>query len=797
MKNVSNDWINYFNQQLVGSTDIGITAFRNNNIKRVDYFSLTTAKCCCLEALGFSGSISSNASYVKITFKSPISTTNLLSKIKTSGHYTNLGIQLKLYCFNSSDTQVAELYFDYDDMNANSVSITSSETISYAKLCIDSSTGIGQTINLYIDYIYFNDIFNYNGKDYTNIQYKAHLSPTNADLPYHEITTTFLGNTIFAVGTPMLFRVSIPDEYIRLGCGYYYVKEVDYDRKSDKTKVVCVDLLSTLTQPYSWGLFNFSHYGIVSGVGVWTNEQFYDTDDTWQDLTTGDLIDIAFNSYKYYNHLPTICVPNDIDKYYDGTSGIPVNRTVAETLQLIAQAKGTLLYLNGDNKFRFYSLPTTTPYYYELPIINVKTKVDVDKRDIVKDITIIECATINESQYENYITGAEEGILGNWQIDEVLDVDDGKIKVNFEHAFSTLNGNDQESFTPNATSSNFTTITAYERTYAMCYFEATPKASVISGNQLSYYGYPLAVKEVSTQVYKINNEGVSWTLKAELGHHTQRNAYNHLLNVAKSPRNFTTTVRFDPRFEIGDFIRIYEDNENVFKCFLTDINMNYNGGFSAELKGLVWEADYLPPIIKSFTTFNHDGEYELTVENPNDYPTNLWFYHSTTQQGTGYISFGRMEAFETKTYHDTDVNITGFIEDYEDGDWIGTDDVAKLLFQKTSDIPNIRMGDSGYITLMEGGELKAPQIAELSVNNGSFKIVNNNGCSVDYYISYNGGIITSGTIGQHYHTTITSATTTYFDRYKVHNLAYDLVCYFKVGDNRSANTIILAKNKNV
>lgn len=447
---------------------------------------------------------------------------------------------------------------------------------------------------------YTGAIDTYLNKDILNLTYKAHLSPINADLSYQKITFTIAGyyDLNYKKRVPCYVEVSqYENEWIALGCGYFYLDETNYDRKANKTTLSFIDAISTFTIKNRLGFVPYNTFDTYARDVVNTSNFMSDDEHLPEQL-------------NFDNTIPSFNVSdNDVKHYY--TTNIPnpnglVNKTVAETLLQIGQAIGGVLHLDGNNKIVFDALdtPTFTEYMYAIATLS---KVDYLKNDKIKRLAVQRPIIPNSHTTEPDATLIETNIW-NYNADtgkyeQMIDFD-----CNYHIDYSTIS-----------------TLPYYEGTAMFLYLQSNTGSetyTIVGGKE--------TWAETSCSSYKIlNDDGdVNIELKLELGGSTPINNKDGALNLLEryyeKPMRFNTLVRFDARFECGDYF-ILEDNLDQLGCLLTDIDMTFNGGMRATIGGVVCKPISLQAPIISNLVINSENDWSFDVYNPNWFDVKLDF----------------------------------------------------------------------------------------------------------------------------------------------------------------------------
>ena len=437
---------------------------------------------------------------------------------------------------------------------------------------------------------YTGNVITLNDEDLYGFSYQSHVSPANEDLPYQKIQFDLLGiDYDFAKRIPCYVETSqYSGEWIGLGCGYFYLDEIRKDRKNNRTTLKFVDCVST---------FTIKNRMIAMSNPLTYQEAGFDAMMTSLMGSDESRLPETLN-FPNRNRFYIEADDSDITSYFASGIANPngfLSKTVAESLYLIAQACGGMLYINGSNWVRMNALDDPS-YNERMFSIGTLEKCDFESQRKVKKVSVSRKKEVSTPYSTETIISSNE-----WQYDS----NTGKYFQSFDlesiyyNIYYHSSGFDSISITP-----------------CWVYVQSNSGSQTFSigGNK----GHDYSTAFFTT--YTLDNDGeVNIDLELLVGNKTPTGtdgALELLKRVYAKTIKFTTIVRFDTRFECGDFFTL-EEGDNEFQCLLTDINFTYNGSLKATISGLVW--GILAPVLIECAV--EDGYASLY--NPNDFDVEL------------------------------------------------------------------------------------------------------------------------------------------------------------------------------
>lgn len=575
MHNVSQSWVDNQENQLRKETLLRLSIFNQQVVplhSEIDIWdTLNANKIACLELMAVHELDGRNTAKFHIK-KSNLNFDNFHFKSNTP---------FWIRCYDGEGTMVYEEYSDDIGGIINNV-----ELITFSPEY--------QSDVLEIYYACFGSQIELTNKDIQELNYNAHCSIINEDLPYHKITLKTIQKSFpLDYEVVMYAEVGYNDiQYIPLGCGYYYLDRNSYANDGFVQQYNFVDVISSMTHKFIYGR---------------TSET-----NTYKVLVERALDNTVFANPITYPSFPARCVPNyDISNIpTTSTTNLPNERTCAEVLQLIAQASGLTLYVDEHNIIKFVKPETYTPYISD-----------------TNDMWLL----------EKPITTATEKV--------------GKLSVSSSRLKVASTGN-QGSFTPiigmnhielngiyNITSPTSTLgVDVITYNYIMKDYSASV-SQTISASEFEY-------RVKAQQVYVINADSQSnVSLELEIASQPDfTTVSNHCLYWLEKNQCQTLQVRYDSKYflldKIGSALKEYSD------IVVEDLSATYGNGCKGTIKGRVMQERLLPPIIQNV---ENGG---ITIVNPNaDYVELVMVLNDTEISQYGY-SF---KANETKTIWDNDL----------------------------------------------------------------------------------------------------------------------------------------------
>lgn len=415
--------------------------------------------------------------------------------------------------------------------------------------------------------------------DIVEATYKAHCSAINIDLPYHKVVFSTIEKS-FPIYNALLgyFEVGYNDEYITLGCGYYYADKGGYKNDGFIQSYKFVDIISMLSQKY-----------------IFKNSSIY---------TMHDLLEMMLTpSTTYLTSIPELkYVPNYVDgNYFDqnellGYSNTPYNKTVAEVLQMVAQTKGAILYVDENNIIRFKSQQlidfptihdTNDMWLLEKPVENVE--------ESVKNLTVnFKRMAITDTPTPPELIGTYTGKtdyridLSQYGIVSLENVSGGTALI----SISSLN---------------------------MVYITA-------SGSSVQFdlvYINKHSQQVIETYDLAVSGSGKNMILDIELcGTPSSNTLIQDVVDFLKLTTKQSMVVRFDSKYYVLD--KLTSDYREYSDFIIEDIQTTYGQGSKGTIKGSVVKKRLRAPIVKDFNGLG------IVIINPNPVSVRLTNYFDTS-----------------------------------------------------------------------------------------------------------------------------------------------------------------------
>lgn len=744
MHNVSNAWKTNQNSQLRKKTDIKAYLF---NGAKPDWARKYGALdfIYCKEAMSFS--LVGTTNTIDFGFDTPIDITFGGQKgvkfdispiyTDTTNHYSTQ-ITLK----DSSNNVIAS--FNLATIFINPTTYQNVSTIEFKVIGNEA----GAIASARCRYFSITKPIELDSGDIESLEYKAHADVLNKDLPYHKIVVKTIEKPIplsvmcayFTIGYKGINNGN--DEFIPLGCGYYYLDTASYDEF--KQQYTFKDIISSLTQKYIWGdLQATADYYTIASRALNSRFSFLSIDATARS-----------------RGVPTTCVPNhDISLVpFTNTTVFPNEKSVAETLQMIAQASGLTLYVNANNIISFVDTKTTS-ITTDQNIFWILEKPKVSHSEKWRTLTI------NSYRYKNKgseaITSIESGSpLGVYFVD---------VKGAYSNIQSSHTKNAGDVFTYNFIEQNITQTTF----------------------NITYTGVRFDLDIYYTSYYRSNAGDTDFTLDLEIASDPDLGVVSsHYTYWLNHWHNLNLNVRLDPKYTIGDVLK----NDAYGSFIIEDIEATYNGGYSGAIKGRIITPKIKAPILKS-KTITSATSYSFEIYNPNtDYNVDLLVAYNG-----GTLSF-TISPLETITL------------DYSNASQLSTD-VANWLVENLSSDVNAyfeyeddygSVVDSDNTILLETNKLHAPILSNLNLVSNtdySFEITNDNDVELElYFYRSSGELYDTYTLQPHetmvfnYDNLSEISTDVYY--WLLGELEDDVYCWFRNANTgiTTDNTIILEAN---
>jgi len=441
--------------------------------------------------------------------------------------------------------------------------------------------------------------------DIVSLNYKSHISPVNAELPYQKLSFIRMGShNVLPKRTPILVKTSqYASEWINLGNGIFFLDEMKKSDDGKTTSYNFIDAFSTFTMK--------NRTGFVGGSNTFDTHIDYALN-TSHFTELGNKIpeEINFDKGGY----GIISNTQDIKDEFERSCNVPKNLTVAETLMQIAQATGTCVFMQSNFVvFSDFDKIDTGEQDGSIYQINVLEKPKITSNERVKNISVMRYKFDSSvgSPYPTIVSG------NIWNYDSDNNIYYQMIDLDDNYYISSGSGYTSRSYTSNYI---YLTSTSGNTTYT------------ITGQK---YKDPYILGSVSKEMFK--NGTVSISLDAKMSDRKPSGidgALTLLERVYSCPSTLTCNVRFDTRFECGDIVEVGND----YKIILTDINLNFNGSFKATISGVVWLAPIEAPTFGK--SIRSSSDFVFRIYNPNNFDCTLYIDISSA---TGY-NLGTIEA---------------------------------------------------------------------------------------------------------------------------------------------------------
>ena len=450
-----------------------------------------------------------------------------------------------------------------------------------------------------IYYACFGSLIELENKDIQELNYKAHCSVINEDLPYHKVSFKTIQKS-FPLGYTVIMYAEVGYkgiQYIPLGCGYYYLDRNSYANDGFVQQYNFIDVLSTLTQKFV--LDNTNNDGYKSFVERLLSNK---------------------NSYVKMPFVPNFDNSNLSTNFtMNGYRSSVYEKTIAQTLQMVAQASGLTLYVDEQNIINFVKPEVYTPYISDTNDMWLLEKPATTSDEKARRLTINAMKTeiakednVNPIQLASFVSvsGQQEYVVEINGIYTGLALSSGSFVYSSQNYLIIRQNN----------AGVTTNITARVQ-----------------------WGEP-QVK--NSMVYDIDLDGsAEYTLNLELGYNPDfavvRNHYTYWLERNKSQ---TLQVRYDSKYFLLD--KIESSLKEYSDFIIEDLSATYGNGCKGTIKGRVIQERLLPPIIQNVANGG------ITIVNPNADYVELVMILNDTEVSQYVYPFN---ANETKTIWDNDL----------------------------------------------------------------------------------------------------------------------------------------------
>ena len=662
MHNVSNAWKTNQNSQLRKKTDIKAYLFNGakpdwaRKIGALDFIY-------CKEAMSFS--LVGTTNTIDFGFDTPIDITFGGQKgvkfdispiyINTTSHYSTQ-ITLK----DSSNNVIAS--FNLATIFRNPTTYQNVSQIEFKVIGNEA----GAIARAKCRYFSITKPIELDSGDIESLEYKAHADVLNKDLPYHKIVVKTIEKPIplsvmcayFTIGYKGINNGN--DEFIPLGCGYYYLDTAGYDEF--KQQYTFKDTLKDLINPYV-----YKSYLGVNDLRSYASAGLYNP--------TNILYPVKKQNYD-------VSMISQTSSQY-----IPIDKTIAEVLQMIGQADCKTLFVDNSNIITYKDFRLSAPNIDDNPF------------------WLLEKPVVAQSEKaRNLLMTAY-----SWQIKYF---NSAQVKETFATFTATQTGDASFRFEKGYYSA---TINGYAfTTNNVNYFETSVGSGITYNLEALGEYYESAIESQNKTISQ--NGDTDYTLDIhflkDVNFNDMFDYYTYWLGLW---HNLNLNVRLDPKYTILD--KIKSDKYGTF--IIEDIEATYNGGYSGAIKGRIITPKIKAPILKS-KTITSSTSYSFEIYNPNtDYDVDLLVAYNG-----GTLSF-TISPLETITL------------DYSNASQLSTD-VANWLVENLSSDVNAyfeyeddygNVVDSDNITLLKANVPQAPVLSNLVVNDEndfSFKITNPN-----------------------------------------------------------------------
>lgn len=579
MHNVNQSWVDNQEKQLRKETLLRLSVFNQQVVplySEVDDSGLHANQITCLELMAVR----------ELDGRSSAEFTIKRANLNFDNFHWKATSTFRISCYSNGSLVYEELS---DDVSG---------TVNDVELIIFSPEFEEDVIDIY--YACFGSLIELENKDIQELNYKAHCSVINEDLPYHKVSFKTIQKSFPLDYTVVMYaEVGYKGiQYIPLGCGYYYLDRNSYANDGFVQQYNFIDILSTLTQKF-----------VLNNANNGTYKSFV------------EMLLSNKNSYVKMPFVPNFDNSNLSTSFaMNGYRSSVYEKTIAQTLQMVAQANGLALYVDEKNIIKFtkpqlsavpYVADTNDMWLLESPAttsderarrltINAM-KTEIEKEDNVNPIQLASFVSVSgQQEYVAEINGIYTGLA----------LSSGSFVYSSQN-YLVIRQN----------SAGVTTnITA-----------------------MVQWGEP-QVK--NSMVYDIDLDGTAeYTLNLELGYDPNFTAVSeHYTYWLARNRSQTLQVRYDSKYFLLDKIESALKEYSDF--IIEDLSATYGNGCKGTIKGRVMQTRLLPPTIQNV---ENGG---ITIVNPNADDVELVMVLNDTEVSQYGYSF---KANETKTIWDNDL----------------------------------------------------------------------------------------------------------------------------------------------
>ena len=434
--------------------------------------------------------------------------------------------------------------------------------------------------------------------DIEKMTYQAHCDVLNKDLPYHKVNFTTIQKS-FPVGERVVgyFKIGYHtnyDEYIPLGCGYYYLDKQDgYKNDGFRQQYKFIDIISTLTQKYRFNnTTNYDYQSLVSRILISPTQYIksYVPNFDNSNLSTQPTMNIEWSSV--YEH------------------------TIAEVLQLVAQASGLVLYVDEKNIIKFKAIQANQAYIItDTNDMWLLDKPITDELDKVKTLIVNGCKCEKE-----FGSGGSSVNVGQFTTVS----GQTRYYVELEGIYTGLG---ISSGTALYTSNNYIVIQ-----------HTTPNTTV---NINAGYRWTTPKPKSSQQYSVLANGEFDYTLNLELAYFPlYTDVSNHYVGWLRKNKQHTLSIRLDPKYYVLD--KLNSGFKEYGDFVIEDISAVFQNGYKGTFKGRIIEERLQAPIVYVYSD-------RIEVVNPNGVEVEWQSYDETSMMSSYTLSPN-----ETKIIYYTD-----------------------------------------------------------------------------------------------------------------------------------------------
>lgn len=761
MKTVSQDWINEQKKPFRARTSIRLTLLTSPYTPyRV---SQGLAYCNCKEALSFI--LDANETII-FEFENEFDIKSLYSSCSGSGTITII---------NANGTTTKTIV-------VNNGAYIDAWTPAVKCKTIMFSTSAGQTLRF--EYGYINGT-NYkkvlSTGDIVNLNYKSFTDIWNKSLPYQKVSFVKSGDTLaISKMTPLLVEVSqYPDEWVKLGCGFFFLDNFQINSDENTTTYYFTDFLSTLTLRYR---------------GAYLNQQTLR--DIMHQALDIDLTNIKYPDYAQFNWgVEWVGNPTQ-DKTWDyETLGMNpvIDRTVPETILMVAQTIGVMFYLGENNRIYFNSLNKWNYDIYSprMYAVGNYSKVKFTDNECYSTISINRYSYPTSIPQDDFVVF--EGSL--WNYNEETQKYEAMIDTDGWCSFIPMSSDP----------SDYSYVDTFNATNNYVYMTASVSTAYYkvksNNNPDNWKPIKVGTSHIPHGYRQPNLDALNLDLflSYQMGD-DGNSAGKYIRDVAHATRYFETNVRFDARFEVGDFVLIQDRNQE-YACYITDIDATFNGGLNARVKGMLWLDRGEPILLKNLVYDLDNNTFSFTLVNNNNFKVEVDFADSTPYTIDGANSVF-ISALSSMTFNETnfpEVVSQLFPKIY---DW-GRNDFTAFFKRWILDLypvdlypsatPHLK-SPANVIVFEEPRLTTAPIVVNIDFEHQEIDIRNENNMNLDLYLVFSSE---SDPISIGGKSTLTVDASDFpnlasvFYYYNRKEMRDDFYCYFKDASLETSNTTII------